>query len=107
MKVRVMFASERAEYSEMHPEKELYEAEFEPEYYRPLEEFDLEEIEQYNGNHFIFGAWESLAQSDTWIPWVFDGSKNIRVSVTHILSKVDTQRFSSVSENLSNIPSPK
>lgn len=38
--------------------------------YRSLQKFHVNEIDMYNGNHYIFGYWESLCQSD-WMPhWI-------------------------------------
>jgi len=55
------------------------------EYTRELSEFEATDknISKFNGNHFIFGYMECLAQSDYCPPWLYEAEKSW-ISVEHI-----------------------
>lgn len=55
-------------------------------YIRPVEKRPINEIEDLNGNHFIFGHLEALFQSDQSPYMIFpaDCAKDIIVKVEHV-----------------------
>ena len=85
MKIKTTLRTKRIELSLFHTEEELindYEY-LDPNYYRPLEPTDWNDLDQYNGNHFIGGTIEYIFQSDIYIPAIWNGEEDILVSVTH------------------------
>jgi hypothetical protein len=48
---------------------------------RALEQFNAGDIDQYNGNHYIFGWWECFTQSDDVPSWMHDSELTLEFTV--------------------------
>ena len=46
---------------------------------RSLDKFDSTDIDQYNGNHFIFGWWECFGQSDNVPMWMVESKQPLQL----------------------------
>lgn len=68
MKIKISTVDGKHSYSYRNDLDE-YEG-YEGEELRPLNSFDISNINQYNGNHFIFGWWECFTQSDEIPYWM-------------------------------------
>jgi hypothetical protein len=66
---KVSISNGKQTYSEIMNDEEI--EQYSVEECRKLDAFPMSDVYKYNGNHFVYGWWESFMQSDDVPMWIY------------------------------------